>query len=240
MAGLDKDASVRVAGVEVGRVQGITLQNNKAKVVLRISADVKIGRDFTAVLKTKGLLGERYVELVPGSPNAPSIEPGGELTRITTYTDMDKLITILNDVAVDIKKVSGSLANVLGGTEGEASLKNIVTNIEDITERLDNIVKTNDEKFGTIMTNFEAFSVLLKEKGPEITDGLQAVSDNLNEVIAENRDTLKDGFGNLKAATAKLGDTMDTINKLAKNVEPKIDESVNGINSIVKKIDRER
>lgn len=238
VAGLDKDASVRVAGVEVGRVQGIALQNNKAKVVLRISADVKIGRDFTAVLKTKGLLGERYVELVPGSPNAPSIEPGGELTRITTYTDMDKLITILNDVAVDIKKVSGSLANVLGGTEGEASLKNIVTNIEDITERLDNIVKTNDEKFGTIMTNFEAFSVLLKEKGPEITDGLKAVSDNLNEVIAENRDTLKDGFGNLKAATAKLGDTMDTINKLAKNVEPKIDESVNGINSIVKKIDK--
>ncbi|MBI3397832.1 MAG: MCE family protein [Deltaproteobacteria bacterium] len=238
VAGLDRDASVRVAGVEVGRVKDIALQNNKAKVVLRIHPDVKIGKDFTAVLKTKGLLGERYVELIPGSPNAASIEIGGELTRINTYTDMDKLITILSDVAIDIKKVSGSLANVLGGKEGEANLRNIVTNIEDITERLDNIVRANDEKFGRMMTNFEAFSGVLKEKGPEIADGLKAVTDNLNQIIAENRGTIKEGFGNLKEATTKLGETMDTINRLAKNVEPKIDDSINSINSVVKKIDK--
>lgn len=237
-AGLDKDASVRVAGVEIGRVKDILLQNNKAKVVLRIHPDVKIGKDFTAVLKTKGLLGERYVELIPGSPSAASMESGGEITRITTYTDMDKLITILSDAAVDIKKVSEALGNVLGGNEGQATLKNIVNNIEDITKRLDNIVKNNDEKFGRMMTNFEEFSKVLNEKGPEITGGLKAVADNLNQVIAENRGPLKDGIGNIKTATDKLGETLDTINRLAKNVEPKIDDSVNGINSIVKKIDK--
>lgn len=237
-AGLDKDASVRVAGVEIGRVKDILLQNNKAKVVLRIHPDVKIGKDFTAVLKTKGLLGERYVELIPGSPSATSMESGGEITRITTYTDMDKLITILSDAAVDIKKVSESLGNVLGGNEGQATLKNIVTNIEDITKRLNSIVKSNDEKFGRMMTNFEEFSKVLNERGPEITDGLKAVADNLNQVIAENRGPLKDGIGNIKTATDKLGETLDTINRLAKNVEPKIDDSVNSINSIVKKIDK--
>lgn len=237
-SGLDKDASVRVAGVEIGRVKDILLQNNKAKVVLRIHPDVKIGKDFTAVLKTKGLLGERYIELIPGSPTAPPIESGGEVTRITTYTDMDKLITILSDAAVDIKKISESLSNVLGGSEGQATLKNIVTNIEDITKRLDNIVKTNDEKFGRMMTNFEEFSKVLNEKGPEITGGLKAVADNLNQVIAENRVPLKEGIGNIKAATDKLGETLDTINRLAKNVEPKINDSVNGISSIVKKIDK--
>ena len=41
-AGLDNDAPVRVAGVEIGRVKGIALQNTKAKVVLRINPDVKI------------------------------------------------------------------------------------------------------------------------------------------------------------------------------------------------------
>lgn len=237
-SGLDKDASVRVAGVEIGRVKDILLQNNKAKVVLRIHPNVKIGKDFTAVLKTKGLLGERYIELIPGSPSAASIESGGEITRITTYADMDKLITILSDAAVDIKKVSESLGNVLGGSEGQATLKSIVTNIEDITKRLDNIVKANDEKFGRMMTNFEEFSKVLNEKGPEITGGLKAVADNLNQVIAENRGPLKEGIGNIKTATDKLGETLDTINRLAKNVEPKIDDSVNSISSIVKKIDK--
>ncbi|MFQ5585857.1 MAG: MlaD family protein, partial [Thermodesulfobacteriota bacterium] len=42
-AGLDKDSSVRVAGVEVGRVKSITLDGNKAKVVLMINKDVRIG-----------------------------------------------------------------------------------------------------------------------------------------------------------------------------------------------------
>ncbi|MDP2681902.1 MAG: MlaD family protein [Deltaproteobacteria bacterium] len=237
-AGLDKDASVRVAGVEIGRIKDIALQNNKAKVTLRIKPDVKIGKDFTAILKTKGLLGERYVELVPGSPNAPSLEHGGELTRITTYTDIDKLIGILGDAAADIKKATESIGNVLGGSEGQASLKKIVVNIEEITDRINRVVKTNDEKFGRIVSNFEVFSEDLKGRGPDILKGLKEVADNLNQVIAENKDTLKDGFGNLKSATQKLGETMDTINRLAKNVEPKIDDSVNSINSIVKKIDK--
>ncbi|OGQ44830.1 MAG: hypothetical protein A2W63_03820 [Deltaproteobacteria bacterium RIFCSPLOWO2_02_44_9] len=237
-AGLDNDASVRVAGVEIGRVKGIVLQNNKAKVVLRINPDVKIGKDFTAVLKTKGLLGERYVELIPGSPNAPSLEAGGEITRVTTYTDLDKLISILSDAATDIKKVSESLSSALGGREGQATLKNIVTNIEEITERLNNVVKRNDEKFARIVNNFELFSKILKEQGPEITGGLKAVADNLNQLIAENKEPLRDGIDNLRTATAKLGETMETINRLAKNVEPKIDDSVETIKSIVNKVDK--
>lgn len=237
-AGLDKDASVRVAGVEIGRIKDIALQNNKAKVTLRIKPDVKIGKDFTAVLKTKGLLGERYIELVPGSPNAPSLEHGGELTRITTYTDIDKLIGVLGDAAADIKKATESIGNVLGGSEGQASLKNIITNIEEIAERLNKIVTTNDEKFGRIVSNLEVFSDDLKGRGPDILKGLKEVADNLNQVIAENKDTLKDGFGNLKSATQKLGETMNTMNRIAKNAEPKIDESVNSINNIVKKIDK--
>ena len=237
-AGLDNDASVRVAGVEIGRVKGIVLQNNKAKVVLRINPDVKIGKDFTAVLKTKGLLGERYVELIPGSPNAPSLEAGGEITRVTTYTDLDKLISILSDAATDIKKVSESLSNALGGREGQATLKNIVTNIDEITERLNNVVKRNDEKFARIVNNFELFSKILKEQGPEITGGLKAVADNLNQLIAENKEPLRDGIDNLRTATAKLGETMETINRLAKNVEPKIDDSVETIKSIVNKVDK--
>lgn len=237
-AGLDKDASVRVAGVEIGRIRDIALQNNKAKVTLRIKPDVKIGKDFTAVLKTKGLLGERYIELVPGSPNAPSLEHGGELTRITTYTDIDKLIGVLGDAAADIKKATESIGNVLGGREGQASLKNIITNIEEIAERLNKVVTTNDEKFGRIVSNLEVFSDDLKGRGPDILKGLKEVADNLNQVIAENKDTLKDGFSNLKSATQKLGETMNTINRIAKNAEPKIDDSVNSINNIVKKIDK--
>lgn len=236
-AGLDRDASVRIAGVEVGRVKDIILEDNKAKVVLRIHPDVKLGSDFVAVLKTKGLLGERYLELIPGSPNAPVVEPGGEITRVTTYTDMDRLIGQLSEVATDIKAVSSSVSNVLGGGEGEAVLRRIVTNIEELTTNLNTVIASNDEKFSRMLSNFEDFSRVLKDKSPEIASSMKSITDNLNQVIVENRENLKGGITNLKTASIKLEETMETLNKLAKNVEPKITDTIDSIGGAAKRVD---
>ena len=109
-AGIDKDATVAIAGVEVGRVKSITLMDNKARLTLEISRGVKIGEDFSAVMKTSGLLGEKYVELVPGSPDAKLLGDGGELTSVGAYTDMDRLISVLEEVATDVKESQGLLA----------------------------------------------------------------------------------------------------------------------------------
>jgi phospholipid/cholesterol/gamma-HCH transport system substrate-binding protein len=237
VAGLDRDASVRIAGVEVGRVKDISLEENKAKLTLRIDPDIKVGKDFTAVLKTQGLLGEKYLELLPGSPDAPVLEEGGEITRVTTYTDMDALITILSDVAKDIKKVSESLGAVIGGKEGETTLRNIVKNIEDITFRMNRAIQRNDDKLDRIMTNLDEFSKNLKDETPKITEGLKEVADNLNEVIQENRDNLKSGVENLKAASHKLEETIDTINRITEEVGPKIGETATTIGNVAKKLD---
>src|SRR3972149_10096965 len=98
-AGLDPNAPVRVAGVEVGRVKTITLKDDMAHLELLIQPDVKIGKDFTAVLTTKGLLGEKYLELVPGVPGVPSLKEGEYITRTRSYADMDRLAPILPHVS---------------------------------------------------------------------------------------------------------------------------------------------
>ncbi|MEK7243272.1 MAG: MlaD family protein, partial [Thermodesulfobacteriota bacterium] len=69
-AGLDRDASVQIAGVEVGRVESIQLQAGKALVRLRITPGVKLEKDAIAAIKTHGILGEKYVELHPGTRGA--------------------------------------------------------------------------------------------------------------------------------------------------------------------------
>lgn len=248
-AGLDKGASVRVAGVEVGRVKDITLKDSKARLALQINPDVKIGKDFTAVLTTKGLLGEKYLELVPGSPTAPPLKEGEEITRTTSYADMDKLITILSDVSGDVKEVTESLSKVLGGPEGEQTMRNIVKNIEEITFRVNSMVDKNDEQLASVLRNLDEFTALLKNEGPGITseirtaarnlnDALVKTSDNLNGLIDENRGNLKEGVENLKMASLKLEEAMDTLNKVTKEVGPGITETMNSVGSIAKKIDK--
>ncbi len=246
---LDRGASVRVAGVEVGKVREIDLRNNRAHLVLRINHGVRIGRDFTAALTAKGLLGEKYLELIPGSPNAPPLKNGEAITRTATYVDMDKLMTTLNDVAVDVKGISESLNKVLGGPAGEQTIRNIVTNIEEISDRVNHMISQNDERVGHIMSNLDEFTALLKTQGPVITEDLRATlknlndsmaktSDNLNQMISENRSGLKEGIENLKVASIKMQEAMAAIDKMTNVIGPGVASTVNSVNSIATKIDK--
>ncbi|MEK7773633.1 MAG: MlaD family protein [Deltaproteobacteria bacterium] len=248
-SGLDKDAAVRVAGVEVGRIRDIALRDSRAHLVLEIKPGIKVRKDFTAVLTTKGLLGEKYLELIPGSPNAPLLNEGDEITRTTSYVDMDRLLTILSDVSKDIKGVTESLNKVLGGPEGEQTLKNIVKNIEAISFSVNSIVSRNDEKLGNIMKNLDEFTTLLKNDGPELSadlklaiknlnEGLVKTSGSLNQMIEENRGNFKEGVENLRVASLRLQEAMENVNKVTKEIGPGIAETVNSVGSIARKIDR--
>jgi phospholipid/cholesterol/gamma-HCH transport system substrate-binding protein len=65
VAGLDAKAAARMAGVKIGTVEKVGLEDSRAKVTIRIYPEVKIQRGTKAMVKTLGLLGEKYVELVP-------------------------------------------------------------------------------------------------------------------------------------------------------------------------------
>ncbi|MBI5562941.1 MAG: MCE family protein [Deltaproteobacteria bacterium] len=248
-AGLDKDAAVRVAGVEVGRVSEIRLIDDRAHLTLQMHPDVKIGRDFVAVLTTKGLLGERYMELIPGAQGAPPLKDGEAITHVTSYADMDKLITVLSDVATDIKTVSESFSKALGGKEGEEGLKNIVKNIEEISARLNNLIAKNDGRFSDTLKNLDEFSAVLKKDGPRITEEMRAAAQNLNDsitrtsnnlngLIDDNRGNLKETVENLKAAAAAMQQVMASVDKIVKEAGPGIKETVASANSVAKKLDK--
>jgi len=226
-SGLDKDASVRIAGVEAGRITDISLDNNMARLTLKIKPEMTIGKDFVAVLKTKGLLGEKYLELLPGAPGATPLRDGDEITRTLTYADMDKLVSILSDVATDVKGVTESLNNVLGGQEGEMTLRNIVTNIEDITFRLDNMLAKNEDNVTTAVQNFAELSSTLKEAAASIKD-----------ILGENRENIKQGIENLKTASLKLDAAMTNLNQLSQDLSPELKETVASIKNVARKIDK--
>lgn len=225
-AGIDEDAFVAIAGVQVGRVAEIRLVDNKARLTLTIRRGVRVGSDFTAVMKTSGLLGEKYVELVPGAPDARVLNDGEELVRVGVYTDIDRLISVLEDVAVDVKAVTGALKSVLT-EEGGERLGNILANIEELTDGINRIIKTNDEKLSSVMTSMDEFFEGLTKASPGILKGLSEVSDSLNEIIAENRGGLKEGVDSFKEASKKLEAAME-----------KIGDTIASIESVAGKIDR--
>ena len=83
--GIEPAAPVRVAGVQVGEVKNIEIvenrEANKTAVDLYVGLDkkVKIEKDSEAFINTLGLIGEKYVEILPGTPGGELLKPGETL-----------------------------------------------------------------------------------------------------------------------------------------------------------------
>lgn len=92
IGGLKTGATVDIAGVDVGRVTSISLKDYQALVVMRMHPDVKISDDSIASIKTKGLIGEKYVSLSPGGSDK-MMASGGTLRETESAIDFESLIS---------------------------------------------------------------------------------------------------------------------------------------------------
>lgn len=92
VGGLKAGSAVEIAGVEVGRVEGITLFDYQARVVIRIREGVALQEDSIASIKTKGLIGEKYVRINPGGSER-IIGPNGKIREVEPPVDFEELLS---------------------------------------------------------------------------------------------------------------------------------------------------
>ncbi len=89
--GLRRGAPVEMAGVRVGRVSGIALDGEDARLTLRLDESLRLSRDSIASIRTKGILGDKYVSLSQGGAEK-LIPPGGRIRETEPPIDIEKLI----------------------------------------------------------------------------------------------------------------------------------------------------
>ncbi len=195
-AGLAKDASVQIAGVEVGRVEAISLKDGKALVRLRILPNVKLEKDTIASIKTHGILGEKYVELYPGTRGAAYLAAGEEISRTERQADIDRLLNQLGLIAEDVRGVTSSLNRVLAGQAGEETLSSILTNTRDLTRNLNNVVVSNQESLRAALEN------------------TRQLTGNLNRVVTQNDEKIAQVMDSLKAASKEMEKTFTTLTEI--------------------------
>ncbi|HSL50015.1 MAG TPA: outer membrane lipid asymmetry maintenance protein MlaD [Candidatus Deferrimicrobiaceae bacterium] len=92
VGGLKAGSAIEIAGVEIGRVDRILLQDYQARVVMVIQPDVKLQDDSIASIKTKGLIGERYVRISPGG-SEKIIPPNGRIREVEPPVDIEELLS---------------------------------------------------------------------------------------------------------------------------------------------------
>lgn len=91
-SGLKSGAAIEIAGVEVGRVRGITLKEDRAVVTLAVANGVKLYTDTIASIKTRGIIGEKFLSLSPGGGGDP-LKPGDVIRDTESGLDLEELVS---------------------------------------------------------------------------------------------------------------------------------------------------
>ncbi len=134
--GLQSGAQVSLGGVVVGSVESLAFPHDLAERYIEVRIAVaggvaeRVRENTVAAVRTLGLLGDRFIELTPGTPDAPLIPPGGLIPSIDPV-DYEAMLGQSGDIVTNVVEVSTALRDVLQTIQrGEGLLGAMVANRE--------------------------------------------------------------------------------------------------------------
>jgi len=210
---LKKGDQVKLAGVEIGRVQDISLEQGRARVVMKIQSEYEVKTDSEAAIKFTGLMGQNYVAIQGGTDAALPAQPG---------------FTIQTLEQPDLSTLMAKLENVATGVEGLT--KSFSTdNLSSLLGPLLNFVKDNSPVLTAMFANMRMVSDnLVQGKGTVgklITDdalydstlgavtNFQAAATDLKTMMGEAESMIQDA----RQVVARINAGQGTLGRLAQD-----------------------
>ena len=213
VAGLDAKSAVRIAGVRVGIVERIELDGDRALVTLGLDPGVVLFQGAWAEVANLGMLGDKYVELYPGSPAQPRLLDGAVLAG-TSPVAFDQVMRTVTEVGEDVKAVTANLRSSLGGDVGHQRMEEIVENIRQITVEIRQLVAVNRSEVDATVANLRAVSDSLKVELPRLAERLNTLVERVDGVVVENRAELAQSIANIRDLSGRLSVTADNLNQI--------------------------
>ena len=182
--GIDTGAPVRVAGVQVGEVRTIGVYRDEAtqkvqvELGVRLSKDAVIEEDAVASINTLGLLGEKYLEISPGTPGKRTLS-SGEILIGKDSISTDKLMESTYQTVEELQKAVGSLNQVIGDPQAQQALKETLVNSKEATAQLTLFLTQANEVMGKINRGEGTVGQLLTKD--DLYKDLKALTEDLKE-----------------------------------------------------------
>jgi phospholipid/cholesterol/gamma-HCH transport system substrate-binding protein len=232
-AGLDKSASVRVAGVHVGHVEKVILEKGKARVTFRLPSDIVVYRDAKAYLKSEGFLGEKYVEITQGTPEALKVEPNGVIEQGAPPVDVEQVLSKMSGLGDDIKDVVGPVKDLVKSVDPK-KIEGMIANLDKFSSQLEGIAKDSKE---TIQKAKDAFSSM-EDIGEKVKRG----EGTLGKLISDDSmyQDVKKTVENLKNISETVERGEGTLGKLVKDesLYNEAKETLQSVKGITEKVEK--
>ncbi|HET9076828.1 MAG TPA: MlaD family protein [Acidimicrobiales bacterium] len=243
-SGLQAGDTVRIAGVEVGKVNGVSLtRDNQVRVDFTVASSDHLTTHALASIQFENLLGQRYLQVAQGRPGGAPLHSGATLPETNTkpgldlttvFTGFQPLLAALNPTQVN--QLTGSIIAVLQGESGAvgnlinqtASLtSNLASRQALITQILDNLtplltnVNHNDTQLSSLIDGLNTLVTGLAGQRQQIgaaVSGLSTLTTNTSNLLNNVQPTLDQDLGGLRDATGVLLANQSQLDSVIKNL----------------------
>lgn len=253
ITGLKVGDPVRLAGVDIGRIEDISIQNDKVRIDFYVKPGTRIKADTIASIRMTNLLGGEFLGLTLGSPLAPLLPPGGtiqgkDMANIDNIVDKVSELTgdtrtFINSLNKNQEEVMGKISTILD--ENRGNLQGTIKNLNSITGKFDRgngslAMLLNDK---SLYRNANEATLSLKNIAGKIDKGEGTIGKLVND-DAFYKDAkgavagLNDGMKDVKEIAAKINSGKGTMGKLVndESLYNELSDTSKNISAITRKI----
>lgn len=163
-SGLIKGSAIRSAGIPVGVIKDIRLQDGQARIEVTVKSDVGLTRSASVELKANGILGDKYIEVNPGQASDPELENNGQILNVKKGGGLDEVMAQVSEITGSLKDVAKNLSEAVTnqGTDTHI-LGRIVKNIEKLTSNLTEISSDNKDQIREIVNEVHGITSTMNQ-----------------------------------------------------------------------------
>ena len=165
--GLKANDEVRVAGVRVGKVDGVELDGDHVKVTFKVESGVDFGKESAASIRIKTLLGSMYLALEPAGSGQLAEESTIPVERTTSPYDVVEAFAGLAETSekIDTDQLTQSLSTLADlGRNTPDEFRETLEGVSALSETL----ASRDEQINTLLTNLQKVSGVLGDRSDDI------------------------------------------------------------------------
>jgi len=214
--GLAKRSYVRMAGLKIGYVKDIRLKGTQPEVELFIDPAVKVQKGSKATMATAGLIGEKYVEIIPGEDEG-FFQSGDSMLPEVSF-DIEQLGKMFLSVGEDVKALGESIKIILGKEESGASVQDALEDFSALTSNLKEFLVENRQGVRQGIQNTTRAVDSFEKNVEDISQDLEEFVAVMKELVEENRDSIRLNLEKIKDLIEKTEESLRLLNESLKKI----------------------
>ncbi len=234
---LDRGADIRMAGVKVGAVSSVTLTaKSYARIDMAIGNKTCIPSDSVARITTGGLIGDSYVDILPG--NKSSCLKNDQKIDSAEPLNYERLISDVGELVSQLKESAAGINAVLGDKKTIENIKGTVAQMRTAAESTTKLLDSAREMVVQVSPDIQRAMnnmVAATDNAVKMTDELQSIV--ANDAAPATRDILQQAKDAMQTLNSAMTEARNIISGVGGSVE-KIDGSLAKVDTLLQDMDK--